>query len=66
MSYFEIMRLPYGVFLGLLKHFRIFIMQQTEEGREYLRKAKVIGEKEPDWTKIRGLKGYRKVRGAAK
>ena len=52
-------------FLDFSNIFVIFIMQQTEEG-ENMRKAKVIGEKEPDWTKIRGLKGYRKVRGAAK
>lgn len=66
MDYFTILKLPYAVFLGLLKHFRIFILQQTPEGQEYLRKAKLINKKEPDWRRIRGLEGYRKVKGAVR
>lgn len=60
MSYFEIMKLPYAVFLSLLKHFRLFDLQSTSEGRELLAKSKRLYETEPDLDKLRNSGFYQK------
>ena len=58
MSYFEIMELPYAVFLSYLKWARIFQLEQTEEGRDALYKEKAIDQTEPDLARFRQIKGY--------
>ena len=55
MSYFEIMNLPYAVFLSLLKHFKMFELMQNPEYTEELRKAERLKQREPDWERIRPL-----------
>ncbi|MEA4926302.1 MAG: hypothetical protein VB084_13450 [Syntrophomonadaceae bacterium] len=60
MDYFKIMKLPYAVFLSLLKHFRLFDIQSTPEGRELLKKSKRLYETEPDLGKLRNSEFYQK------
>lgn len=64
MGYNEVINLPYAVFLSLLKQFYILRLEETEEGREILREANVLNKSdnfsEPDWSRLRGLKGYKK------
>lgn len=60
MSFNEVMELPYAVFLSLLKHFQMFELMKTEEGREMLKNNKILSQTEPDWDRIRSLPGYRK------
>lgn len=66
MSYFEVMQLPYAVFLSLLKQFRIFELEQTEEGRKALLQSNTLHKTEPDFARIRNSKGYQKVKTKAK
>ena len=66
MGYFEIMDLPYAVFLSLLKHFRIFELEQTEKGRKLLKQSEFLNQTEPDWIKLRGQKSYKKVKNQEK
>ncbi|KUO66119.1 MAG: hypothetical protein APF84_12420 [Gracilibacter sp. BRH_c7a] len=63
MSFPEVMHLPYGVFLSLLKHFRIFDIQQSPEGRKMLAKAKILYETEPEIERIKNSKFYKGVTG---
>jgi len=53
MSYFEILGLPYAIFLSYLKWARIIELEKTEEGREALYKESAIYQTEPDWNKVR-------------
>ena len=55
MSFFEVMELPYAVFLSLLKHFKLFILMQNHEFAEELKKAERLKATEPDWDKVRPL-----------
>ena len=58
MGYFEVMRLPYSIFLSLLKWGQIFILEQTQEGRDILYEESTIHQTEPDLGKLRQLSGY--------
>lgn len=60
MSYFEVMNLPYAIFLGLLKHFRMFALMQTEEGQKMLQQEKLLSQTEPDWGRLRNQEFYKK------
>lgn len=60
MGYNEVMNLPYAIFLGLLKHFRIFTMMQTEEGQKVLQQEKLLSQTEPDWGRLRDQEFYKK------
>lgn len=60
MSYFEIKKLPYAVFLSLLKHFRLLELKSTPEGRELLAKSKRLYQTEPDLNKLRNSEFYQK------
>lgn len=60
MSYFEILRLPYAVFLSLLKHFRLFDIKSTPEGMELLAKSERLYETEPDLDNLRNSGFYQK------
>ncbi|MGF7184967.1 hypothetical protein GGQ84_001052 [Desulfitispora alkaliphila] len=53
MSYFEIMQLPYSVYLGLYRQFYIINLESTEEGREALERGRMLNETKPDLNKIR-------------
>lgn len=53
MGYQEIMDLPYAVFLSYLKWGRVFILEQTEKGRDLLYKESAIHQTEPDWSRVR-------------
>lgn len=66
MGYREVISLPYAVFLSLLKHFRIFQIEQTEEGRKLLMRSGTLYQKEPDWAAIRNSEEYQKVNTTAK
>ncbi|MEC1780078.1 hypothetical protein [Schinkia azotoformans] len=58
MTPFEVLKLPYSMFLSLLKHFRLMEIESTPEGRELLRKDKMLKETKPDLTRIRSMKSY--------
>ena len=58
MTYFEIMELPYAIFLSYLKWARIFQLEQTQEGRDALYKESAIHQTEPDLGRLRQLNGY--------
>ena len=60
MGYYEIMQLPYSIFLSYLKWARIFQLEQTEEGRNALYKEDAIYKKEPQLNRLRQLQGYRR------
>lgn len=59
MDYFTIMKLPYAVFLSLLKHFQLFDLQSTPEGREVLAKSKRLYQTEPELDKLRNSKFFK-------
>jgi hypothetical protein len=59
MSHTEIMNLPYAIFLSYLKHYQMFDLMSTEEGREYLEKVKRIKQTEPNFAKLRKVSGYK-------
>jgi len=60
MGYFDVLKLPYPVFLGLIKQFTIFELEETEEGREYLADAKRLNQKEADLSALRNSVFYKK------
>lgn len=60
MSYNEVIKLPYAVFLSYLKHLRVMQIEQTEEGRQALYKEGNLYKTEPNFNKIRNLDGYTK------
>lgn len=62
MSHYELIQLPYSVFLSYLKQFRIFQLEQTEEGRKALYQSSILQQKEPQWNKIRNQDGYKQVK----
>ncbi|OCZ52190.1 hypothetical protein A7D23_11290 [Dehalobacter sp. TeCB1] len=55
-DYFGVRKLPYAVFLSLLKHFRLRDLQSTSEGRELLAKSKRLYATEPELDKLNQLK----------
>lgn len=61
MNYFEVMALPYVVFLSYLKWTKIFKLEETEEGRKILYKEDAIYKTEPELNRLRQLQGYRKA-----
>lgn len=63
LSHSEIMRMPHNLYLAYLKHNRIFDLKKTEEGREYLEKARKFNNprKHADISTIRSLGGYSAV-----
>lgn len=60
MNYEELMDLPYAIFLGLLKQFRLMDIQSTDEGRDLLKKSEILNIKEADLSSIRQLNSYQK------
>ncbi|MEH7416062.1 hypothetical protein V7266_12335 [Neobacillus drentensis] len=63
MTYKDILELPHSLYLATLKHNYIFDMEQTEEGREYLDKARKFANprKHADLSAIRSFGGYNAV-----
>ncbi len=60
MNYEALMDLPYAIFLGLLKQFRLMDIQSTEEGRALLKKSEILNTKEADISSVRQLNAYQK------
>jgi hypothetical protein len=56
----EVLKMPHDLFLANYKYAFIEDKMQTEEGREYLRKAYRLQQTEPDYNKLRKLDGYKK------
>ena len=63
MSYYDILDLPYKVFFSLLKQYRMFAYEQTEEGRKALAKQEMLNRTEPDWSRLSKLNVYKKRQG---
>lgn len=58
MGYTEVINLPYGIFLSLLKHFQLFeLMQNPEYQKEFEKQKnlKCLKATEPDWARVRLL-----------
>lgn len=60
MSYFEIMELPYVIFLSLLKQFQLFELMQNEDYRKQLQEQKLLERKDADLDSLRTLIKHRK------
>jgi hypothetical protein len=54
-----VLQLPHDLFLANLKYAFIEDKMQTEEGRTYLKTAYRLQQTEPDYKKIRQMKGYK-------
>lgn len=61
MSIKEIMKLPYTVYLSLLKENQMMDLQETEQGREYLKQIERLSVTTPDFSKLRSNYGYQKA-----
>lgn len=61
MSHTEILNLPYAIFLSYLKHYQMFDLMSTPEGREYLEKVERLKQTTPDFNKLRKVSGYKKA-----
>lgn len=59
MSQDKVLQLPHDLFLLNLKNAFIEDKLKTPEGREYLKKAYRLQQTEPDYEKLRQMKGYR-------
>ncbi|WP_133158789.1 hypothetical protein [Clostridium thermosuccinogenes] len=59
MSQDKVLQMPHDIFRLNLKYAFIEEKMQTEEGREYLRKAYRLQQTKPDMDKLRKLKGYK-------
>jgi hypothetical protein len=55
MGYFEVLDLPYSIFLSLLKHFQMFELMKDEDYRKQLRMQNILKKTEPDWEEVRKL-----------
>lgn len=61
MGYFDVIKLPYSVFLSIRKNLYIIDLESTPEGIDFLKDQKRLLNKDADLTRIRSLSGYRKV-----
>ena len=52
MNFDEVMALPFDLFMLMRKHAFIDRMNQSEEGRQYLRDCKRLGQKSPEFEKL--------------
>ena len=59
LSYNEVLDLPCDLFLLMKKHAFLDRMNATEEGRQYLRDCERLKQTEPDYEKLKTLKGYK-------
>jgi hypothetical protein len=59
LNHFQIMKLPYHVYLLYLKHHTILDLQETEEGRKYLAKITRLTNKDIDLSGLRSMTGYK-------
>ena len=65
MGFNEVMDLPYLIFHSLFRNFVLDEMQKTEDGREAIRKDKLVryvrenNLTKPDFEKIRNSDGYK-------
>lgn len=61
MGYFEVMKLPFYIYLSLRKNLYILDLESSPEGIEFLKDQKRLLNKDADLTRIRQLSGYRKA-----
>lgn len=61
MGYEEVMRLPYPIFLSLLRENRILDLMEKPGGQEYLEKIERLKETSPDFNKLSKLNGFKKA-----
>lgn len=59
MDYFSIMKLPYAVFLSLLKQFRLLDLKSTPEGLKLLKQSERLRQSEPNWDRLRNSNIYK-------
>lgn len=59
LNYFEVMELPFDLFLLMKKHAFIDKMNETEEGRQYLKDCERLKKTKPDYSALKELPGYR-------
>lgn len=60
MTQSEVLQMNHDLFLANFKYAFIEDKMSTEEGREYLKKANRLQQSEPDYDKLKSLKGYKK------
>ncbi|MEI5909452.1 hypothetical protein WAK64_20700 [Bacillus spongiae] len=58
MSYFEVMKLPYAVYLSLSIQFQTRDALKTQQGQEMYKKADLLEQKTPDLDRLRSQNGY--------
>lgn len=58
LSFYEVMSLPCDVFLLMKKHAVIDRLNQTEEGRRYLKDCRRLSQTKPDYEALKSLPGY--------
>ncbi|WP_407268973.1 hypothetical protein [Radiobacillus sp. PE A8.2] len=63
MGYEQVMKLPYPIFVSYLVENKIMDLQETEEGREYLRKIERLKVTTPDYSKLKSTSGYKQKAG---
>ena len=59
LSFNEVLELPCDVFLLMKRHAYIDQLNETEEGRQYLRDCERLRQTEPDYEALRQMPGYR-------
>jgi len=59
LNYFEVMQLPFDLFLLMKKNAFIDKMNESEEGRQYLKDCERLRQTTPDYGALRELPGYR-------
>ena len=59
LNHYQLLKLPYTIYLLYLKHHQILDLQETQEGRDYLNKLTRITNKDVDLTSLRRLGGYK-------
>lgn len=57
----EALELPCDMFMLCKKNQEIYMLMQTEEGREYLEECRIANQSEPDWEGVHRIMG--KLRG---
>ncbi|WP_273130021.1 hypothetical protein [Bacillus weihaiensis] len=59
LNHYQLLKLPYSIYLLYLKHHQILDLQETQEGRDYLAKLSRLTNKEADLSSLRRFGGYK-------
>lgn len=65
MSQAEVLDMRHDLFLANLKYAFLHRLNQTQEGRDYIKKAKRLQTTEPDYDRVRSVAGYKREEGEA-